>query len=175
MLAREIYIISLMNDTTPNPGRRKALQWAWGGFAAGLALLALSGLRYLFPNAPPEQKRRFRLDKVRNYPPDQADARHRKALGIYIVRSGKECFALNANCTHLGCRIEWMDREARFKCPCHGSGFSLQGLNLEGPAPRALERFQVEIGQDGYLWVDLAVKYLREDNGWQNPLSRAVL
>ena len=34
----------------------------------------------------------------------------------------------------------WLDGEQKFKCPCHGSGFYMTGVNFEGPAPRPLER-----------------------------------
>ena len=159
----------------PDPGRRRVLKWTGAAFVAGLAGLLFSGVRFLIPNSPSRQKHRYRLDKAISYPADAADARHRKALGLYIVRTGKQCVALNANCTHLGCSIEWMRGEALFKCPCHGSGFSLEGVNLEGPAPRALERYWIETDGDGRLIVDLSVKFLREQGGWENPLSRAVL
>lgn len=44
-------------------------------------------------------------------------------------------------CTHLGCLPPWIPANDRFECPCHGSKFARDGGYIEGPAPRALDRF----------------------------------
>jgi cytochrome b6-f complex iron-sulfur subunit len=64
-----------------------------------------------------------------------------------------------AKCTHLGCTPRWLATEQKFKCPCHGSGFFINGLNFEGPAPRPLDRFKISVGDDGHLVVDKAIVY----------------
>ena len=49
----------------------------------------------------------------------------------------------------------WLNSENKFKCPCHGSGYYMNGVNFEGPTPRPLERFRVYVNpEDGYVWVD---------------------
>ena len=68
-----------------------------------------------------------------------------------------EFVALSAVCTHLGCITLWLQTEQKFKCPCHGSGFHASGINFEGPAPRALERFKISLGRDGTITVESAV------------------
>jgi cytochrome b6-f complex iron-sulfur subunit len=73
---------------------------------------------------------------------------------VWIVREETGIYAVFAKCTHLGCTPRWLAAEAKFKCPCHGSGFFKSGLNFEGPAPRPLDRFQVTIAEDGQLVVD---------------------
>jgi nitrite reductase/ring-hydroxylating ferredoxin subunit len=45
-------------------------------------------------------------------------------------------YALFTICTHLGCTPNYLSAENKFKCPCHGSGYRLTGVNFEGPAPR---------------------------------------
>ena len=57
-------------------------------------------------------------------------------------------------CTHLGCTPNWLEAENKFKCPCHGSGFYMSGINFEGPAPRPLERVTVSLADDGQVLVD---------------------
>ncbi len=52
----------------------------------------------------------------------------------------------------------------KFKCPCHGSGFRITGINFEGPAPRPLERYAVRLAEDGQIEVDRS-RILREDLG----------
>ncbi|HLF25955.1 MAG TPA: Rieske 2Fe-2S domain-containing protein [Anaerolineae bacterium] len=50
-------------------------------------------------------------------------------------------------CTHLGCLYKFEPSTDRFECPCHGSKFHLDGTKIleEGPAPRGLDRFVVEL------------------------------
>lgn len=47
-------------------------------------------------------------------------------------------------CTHLGCIYAWTTASNRFECPCHGSKYRLDGRRIESPAPRSLDRFQIE-------------------------------
>jgi cytochrome b6-f complex iron-sulfur subunit len=78
---------------------------------------------------------------------------------VGIVREEAGVYALFAKCTHLGCTPRWLAAENKFKCPCHGSGFYKDGTNFEGPAPRPLDRFKIEVAQDGQLMVDKGVLY----------------
>ena len=79
--------------------------------------------------------------------------------------------ALASVCTHLGCTPNWLEGEQKFKCPCHGSGFYINGINFEGPAPRPLERVGVQLASDGTLEVDKAVKFQEEKGQWEDAKS----
>ncbi len=60
---------------------------------------------------------------------------------------------LYQRCVHLGCRVPFCQSSQWFECPCHGSKYNQSGEYKLGPAPRGLDRFQVEI-TDGNVWVD---------------------
>jgi cytochrome b6-f complex iron-sulfur subunit len=47
-------------------------------------------------------------------------------------------------CTHLGCIYAWNSANERFECPCHGSKYRLDGRRIEDPAPRTLDRFEIQ-------------------------------
>ena len=66
-------------------------------------------------------------------------------------------YVIEAKCTPSGLYPNWLAAEGKFKCPCHGSGFTPDGLNIEGPAPRPLERFKVALGEEGQIIVDAGV------------------
>lgn len=55
-----------------------------------------------------------------------------------------ELWAVSRICTHLGCRINYKEREGYLECPCHQSRFSIHGEVLNGPAQQHLPRYHVE-------------------------------
>jgi len=59
-----------------------------------------------------------------------------------------ESFALNAECTHLGCVVPWDEFQKKFVCPCHGSQYDSTGMVLRGPAPHPLALAHVEIDDE---------------------------
>ena len=81
-------------------------------------------------------------------------------------------YALPAVCTHLGCAPKWLEFENKFRCPCHGSGFTREGVNFEGPAPRALDRLKVDLTEDGELLVDKSQTYIYEKGEWDKSILR---
>lgn len=69
------------------------------------------------------------------------------------LTNGARVMALYWVCVHLGCKVPWCVTSQWLECPCHGSGYNRWGEYQEGPAPRGLDRFAVEI-QDGVVMVD---------------------
>lgn len=63
--------------------------------------------------------------------------------------------ALYRKCPHLGCSVPWCPPAKWFECPCHGSKYSVNGEYRDGPAPRSLDQFRVEI-VGGKVVVDTA-------------------
>ena len=94
-----------------------------------------------------------------------------KDRNMWVVRYQGKIYALSTTCTHLGCTPNWLEADKKFKCPCHGSGFYITGINFEGPAPRPLERWAVRIGEDGQIVVDKSKKFQQERGEWANPES----
>ena len=70
-----------------------------------------------------------------------------------------EPFALQAECTHLGCLVgPWNPLSQRFVCPCHGSEYKRDGSVARGPAPRPLKLAKVGTDEQGQVvlekWTD---------------------
>jgi len=61
--------------------------------------------------------------------------------------------ALWQKCVHLGCRVPACLSSQGFECPCHGSKYNMHGEYQDGPAPRNLDRFAVEVDDRGQLVV----------------------
>jgi cytochrome b6-f complex iron-sulfur subunit len=61
--------------------------------------------------------------------------------------------ALWQRCVHLGCRVPACISSQGFECPCHGSKYNMHGEYQDGPAPRNLDRFAVEVNDRDELIV----------------------
>lgn len=72
--------------------------------------------------------------------------------GVGVVAAGLS--ALFQTCVHLGCRVPFCNSSQGFECPCHGSRYNLHGEYEAGPAPRNMDRFAVEVNDQGRLIVD---------------------
>jgi cytochrome b6-f complex iron-sulfur subunit len=72
--------------------------------------------------------------------------------GLPVVAGG--LMALWQRCVHLGCRVPQCESSQGFECPCHGSKYNYHGEYEDGPAPRNLDHFAVEVDDAGNLVVD---------------------
>ena len=68
-----------------------------------------------------------------------------KTSAWVVKTAANQAIAFAPSCTHLGCAFHWDENKKEFICPCHTSGFSVDGKVLSGPAPRALDRYQIKI------------------------------
>lgn len=148
----------------------------WAAFAGGMAALTSMSLRFMFPNVLAEPPSTIKVGFPADFEAGQVNERWKGEWGFWVVRSdvydGEDVvYALSTVCTHLGCPPNWLASEQKFKCPCHGSGFYISGVNFEGPAPRPLERYKVAIGDDGQIVVDKSQKFQEELGQWKDPES----
>jgi cytochrome b6-f complex iron-sulfur subunit len=143
---------------------------AWTTMAASLGLMTLGTLRFLFPNVLTEPPSKVKAGLPESYEEGKVVDKF-KDQNFWIVRNEGKIYALSTTCTHLGCTPNWLESAGKFKCPCHGSGFFISGINFEGPAPRPLERWGVSIGDDGQIVVDKSKKFQQERGEWSNPES----
>lgn len=148
---------------------------AWTLFTASSAIATLALARFMMPNVLVEPPTKFKVGSPTDYPNGTVATKFKSEFGVWIVHSvvfGKNViYALSTVCTHLGCTPNWLESEQKFKCPCHGSGFYITGVNFEGPAPRPLERYAIHIAPDGMLEVDKSAKFQQELGQWDDPAS----
>jgi menaquinol-cytochrome c reductase iron-sulfur subunit len=160
---------------TDDSRREFLMRAGLGAGVAGLALQAGASLRSLVPNVSYDAPTTVKLGPPGDFPdglkflPDER---------LFVFREGKVFHAVSAVCTHLGCtvRAEAMSHPEtktvegaplrmthRFLCPCHGSKYTGDGTNLEGPAPRPLAWHHLSLAaDDGQLVVDLALEVGRD-------------
>jgi menaquinol-cytochrome c reductase iron-sulfur subunit len=157
-----------MSEIAASPDRREfLLKLGMGAGAAAVATQAVASLRSLVPNVSYGAPTTVKLGAPADFPdglkflPDQR---------LFVFREGGTFHAVSATCTHLGCtvRAEALSSPGaglthRFLCPCHGSEYTGDGVNVAGPAPRPLSWYRLSVAaDDGQLVVDLADEVERD-------------
>jgi cytochrome b6-f complex iron-sulfur subunit len=61
--------------------------------------------------------------------------------------------AIWANCTHLGCEVNYEHEQGKWVCPCHGSQFDREGQRIKGPAVNPLSRAKLK-EKDGFYILE---------------------
>lgn len=132
----------------------------WSGITVFSLGSAVATCRLFYPRTLFEPPSRFRVGFPEEFQPGAISAAFQEQYGVWIGRrTDGRFFALKAECTHLGCTPNWLVSQNKFKCPCHGSGFRMSGVNFEGPAPRPLDRIGIHLVADGQLEVDKGIIY----------------
>ncbi|RLS51737.1 MAG: ubiquinol-cytochrome c reductase iron-sulfur subunit [Planctomycetota bacterium] len=149
---------------------------AWTLMSAIGGLWGLGIARFMMPNTVLELPSKFKIGSLGDFPLGTVSEKFKASRGVWIVHTDSYdgqnvVYALSSVCTHLGCTPSWLDAEQKYKCPCHGSGFYINGINFEGPAPRPLERVGLVLGADGLLEVDKSLKFQEELGQWTDPKS----
>ena len=145
-------------ESAPDPVNLMRRRITWTAVGAFLAVCFMMFLRFFLPRTIFEPSTIFRV----GYPSDfgfGVDTKFQQQYRVWVVRNAEKLFVIYARCTHLGCTPDWKPGENKFKCPCHGSGYTSEGINFEGPAPRPMDRAHVELDPTGQIVVDTARLY----------------
>ena len=169
MIERLREVVHLNNADLQRLPRRDVLRAGWGIFWSFVGVWLLATGRFFFPRVLFEPATAFRVGFPDDYAVGTVDTRFQKTHRVWIVREPDGFYALAAKCTHLGCTPVWSESENKFKCPCHGSGFTKEGINYEGPAPRPLERLRITLADDGQLEIESEAKFRYERGEWDKP------
>lgn len=68
---------------------------------------------------------------------------------LIVFKDGDNVVALDANCPHANCAVDWDGTE--LICPCHASTFSTDGSVISGPAKEGLGSFEAKVEGDQVL------------------------
>ena len=137
---------------THDGSRRKFLNWFLGSTAGAFFLSVLYPLsRYLIPPKVQESTARTVTLAIK---PQEVKAnsgqifRFGSQPGILVNTPSGELKAFSAACTHLACIVQYRSDVNHIWCACHNGHFDLNGKNIEGPPPKPLEEFSVNVRGD---------------------------
>ena len=112
---------------------------------------AIGAFKAFIPQVLYEPPTKFKIGKPDDFPEGITFLPEHR---LYISRKGDNFHTISAVCTHLYCIVDWKPKQLEFYCSCHGSIFSLDGINLTGPAPKPLPWYDLSLASDGNLVVD---------------------
>jgi cytochrome b6-f complex iron-sulfur subunit len=127
--------------------RREFLNLAWLA-TLGFFTVNVAGMTYLF-SMPRFRAGEFGGDytvgPIADLPPTGSAPVNYPKVKMWLSNQEEGILAIYKVCTHLGCLYNWVNQENKFICPCHGSQFTAEGQYIQGPAPRSLDRFVMQV------------------------------
>ena len=121
--------------------------------AACVAAWAMTGiglLKFPMPALLPDISNKFKIGRPEDFAAGTTKVFSDK--NVVVSRDEKGLFAISLVCTHLGCIVSKASQG--FSCPCHGSKYDESGSVIKGPAPRALDWFEISQLPSGKLIVN---------------------
>lgn len=129
--------------------RRGFINWFLGTSAGAFLLSVLYPVgRYLIP---PEVGESTAGTVTLPIKPDDVKANTGQIFkfgsrpGILVRTAQGELKAFSAVCTHLNCTVQYRPDISHIWCACHNGHYDLNGKNIEGPPPRPLDAFVVNV------------------------------
>jgi cytochrome b6-f complex iron-sulfur subunit len=154
-------VVESVPDPPVNKTRRRIVWFSIAGF---LTTCFLMFIRFFLPRSITEPASTFKIGSPGDYALG-VDTKWQQLYRIWVTRTSDRLFVVYARCTHLGCTPDWKASENKFKCPCHGSGYDVEAINFEGPAPRPMDRAHIELDPEGQIKVDISRLYTWEKGG----------
>lgn len=141
---------SLAGPERKSLSRRELLTYVWFGTLAALTVGGgAAGYQFLYPRRPANTFGGiFYLGAASNLPPAGSDPQANVSGRFWLSNTENGVHAFYNLCTHSwggGTKYYWVPQKSRFECPVCGSKFNLAGHYIEGPAPRSLDQFVIEI------------------------------
>jgi Rieske Fe-S protein len=136
--------------------RRSFIDYFLGGGVLGLVgAIFLPVIKYIMPPAIPQAVQNDVVAaKAGELAPNSGKIfRFGNKPGVLVRTPEGDYRAFSAVCTHLQCTVQYRDDFKHIWCACHNGHFDLAGRNLEGPPPRPLEEFRVEIRGDDVVAI----------------------
>lgn len=145
------------NDKPPDKSRRDFLTKLFmrGGLLASSALIIKLGVDYVFPSMEAPPLRKLLIGRIDELELGEAKEFQVGDATLFLIKTEDRYKVFSSICTHLGCKINWEAHRNRFYCPCHKGIFNSNGDVVEGPPPRALDEFKVEVDKKlVYMWIE---------------------
>jgi cytochrome b6-f complex iron-sulfur subunit len=133
----------------PDSSRRGFVNWFLGLSGVAFLLSAVYPLsRYLVPPQVAESTAGTVTLPIK---PDDVKANSGQIFkfgsrpAVLVRTPTGELRAFSAICTHLNCTVQYRTDLTQIWCACHNGHYDLNGKNVEGPPPRPLDPYVVNV------------------------------
>ena len=146
-------------DKIPKQSRREFLTkfGVFGALTVGVAAFTRNLYLFFTPRKKKKTFHKYLVGKADEIPVGKAKEIMIQKKPVFVVHLENGFKVFSGICTHLGCIIKWEENNNRFYCPCHKGVYAKTGEVLEGPPPKPLDEFTVEI-DDNLLFVQVEDK-----------------
>ncbi len=133
--------------------RRRLIAYAWIGSTVIVIGELIGGtFAFLWPRRKEgKEEKVFVAGKTNEFKVGEVVSLRKEKT--FIARTEGGFLAFSSVCPHLRCVVNWNQVLKKFECPCHGAKFNQTGEVLEGPPPRPLDLYKLQI-VEGKLVVD---------------------
>ena len=125
------------------------------GMLFGIGTLGFRFMQFLLPTTTDKQPETVLIGAETGIPLGDAVPMDLGGHKILVLKTHEGVAAFSRRCTDLGCLVSWNKEREQFVCPCHQGTFDKHGVNIAGPPPRPLDRFQI-IKRGEQLYVNIA-------------------
>ncbi|MDA8219846.1 MAG: ubiquinol-cytochrome c reductase iron-sulfur subunit [Dehalococcoidales bacterium] len=162
-------------EQPPNTGRQRSRRGFlhWGIVAVGgifSLMIAAPVVGYLFDpwfrSRPEIWVRVTSLDEIDSVFPREYrvaftrtdfQVNYEDVRGVFVIRRGEEILAFSNICTHMECRVRWLNWRQQILCPCHGGLYDRWGQLMGGPPAHSLPLYQTKIIDNDLYIADQTV------------------
>ncbi|MGW8282084.1 MAG: QcrA and Rieske domain-containing protein [Gemmatimonadota bacterium] len=139
-------------DRPKSGSRRGFVNWLLGSSAGAFAVSALYPVvRFIVPPVEAESTTAsvtLPFTPAEIAPNEGKPFRFGSRPGLLVRTPTGDLRAFSAECTHLSCTVQYRSDESRIWCACHNGVFDLNGINVQGPPPRPLDTYDVNVRGD---------------------------
>lgn len=124
------------------------------GLLFGMGTLGLRFLQFLVPPRQAKQAESVLIGAESRIPLGDAVSMDLGGHKILVLKTEEGVTAFSRRCTDLGCLVSWSKEREQFLCPCHQGVYDKTGLNIAGPPPRPLDRYEI-VKRGDQLYVNI--------------------
>ena len=109
---------------------------------AYLGAIGWGALRFFTPLPGSGRKSRKTVGDVEEFEGGLVKRVEFNDRSFYVLEKNGEFTALDANCPHLNCSVNWVPSDQVFDCPCHGGQFHRDGSVARKPPEKPLDEWK---------------------------------
>jgi len=152
-------------ESTPEQISRR--KFSWRGLTIFFLALGGCSVKFFFPRTLTEPKTKFPIGRIDDYG-FGVDDRLQQKYRIWVCRDTQRLYViLRSARTSAARRTGSRRRTVQVSVP--RVGLRLRRHQLEGPAPKPMQRCHVELAPDGQIIVDKLVVFDEADHGFDKP------